>query len=99
GPLREFEWLKSDAFLSALAVVGSILAALFTARGGSAGRDTNEAITGWVFLAAGSLSILVVQHSPHGVEEVHKLLSSTLIGTSESEVWFLGGYTLVLGAF
>jgi hypothetical protein len=75
------------------------------------GRDTNEAITGWVF-SRRSLSILVVQHSLHGVEEVHKLLSSTLIGTSRSPrsgfsagspscsarliLRFAGGFCLVL---
>jgi hypothetical protein len=43
------EWLHADAFLGAMAVAFSILAALLTARGGAAAQETHEAITGWVF--------------------------------------------------
>ncbi len=96
GPFHGVEWMESDAFLSALAGGFSVLAAFVTVRGGSAGRETNEAITGWVFLAAASLAILLVSHSPHGTEEVHRLLSSSIIGTSETEVWILAGLTTVL---
>ena len=36
-------------------------------------------MTGW-YLTAASVSILVVSHSPHGLEEIHRLLSSTSSG-------------------
>jgi zinc/manganese transport system permease protein len=79
-------WARSDPFLSSMAVVGSALAALLTTRGGEAGGSTHEALTGWVFLLASSLSILLVAHSPHGLEEVHRLVSSSLIGATETDV-------------
>jgi ABC-type Mn2+/Zn2+ transport system permease subunit len=81
------EWLQSDAFLASLAVVFSVVAALLTARGGEAGKESHEAITGWVYLVSASLSILVVSHSPHGLEEVHRLLSSSIIGATAGDVW------------
>jgi ABC-type Mn2+/Zn2+ transport system permease subunit len=99
GPFQGVEWMQSDAFLSALAVASSIAAALVTARGGAAGQTTSEATTGWVFLAAASVSILIVQHSPHGIEEVHRLVSSSIIGSSRAEVWWLGGFTVIICTF
>jgi ABC-type Mn2+/Zn2+ transport system permease subunit len=81
------EWLHSEVFLVSMAVVFSVVAALLTARGGEAGRESHEAVTGWVYLVSASLSILVVSHSPHGLEEVHRLLSSSIIGATAGDVW------------
>ena len=39
--------------------------------------------------AAASLD-LVVSHSPHGLEEIHRLLSSSIIGASGGDVWTFG---------
>ncbi len=85
--LDRFSWLHSDAFLSAMAVVFSVIAASLTAQGGRTERESHEAITGWVFLISASLSILIVSHSPHGLEEIHRLLSSSIIGTTRGDVW------------
>lgn len=82
-------WLHADAFLSLMAVVFSILAALLTARGG-AGQESHEAVTGWVFLVSASGSILIVSHSPHGLDEIHRLLSSSIIGATGVDVWTFG---------
>jgi ABC-type Mn2+/Zn2+ transport system permease subunit len=68
-------------------VIFSILAASITGRGGETGRESHEAITGWVFLISASLSILIVSHSPHGLEEIHRLLSSSIIGATTSDIW------------
>jgi ABC-type Mn2+/Zn2+ transport system permease subunit len=62
---------------------------MVTARGGGR-RESQEAVTGWVFLLAASLSILVVAHSPHGLEDVHRLLSSSIIGNTIHDVWTFG---------
>jgi len=85
--LERFSWFQSDIFLSAMAVIFSILAASITGRGGETGRESHEAITGWVFLISASLSILIVSHSPHGLEEIHRLLSSSIIGATTSDIW------------
>lgn len=67
-----------------VAVVGSLATAL-----GSRGRESREAITGWVFLVGASLSVLIVAHSPHGLAEVEHLLASTIIGAGTLDVWLL----------
>jgi ABC-type Mn2+/Zn2+ transport system permease subunit len=92
-------WLRADGFLSLIAVLFAILAALLTAPKREAGGESHEAITGWVFLTSASLAILLVAHSPHGLEEVQRLLSSSLIGATAMDVWTFGsltGITLVV---
>jgi ABC-type Mn2+/Zn2+ transport system permease subunit len=84
-------WLDTDGFHALMAVVFAVFAALITARGGGAGGESHEAITGWVFLASASLSILLVAHSPHGLEEVQRLLSSSIIGATRVDVWTFAG--------
>jgi ABC-type Mn2+/Zn2+ transport system permease subunit len=81
------KWLHADAFLSAMAVLFAILAALLTARGREDGRESHEAVTGWVFLVSASGAILIVSHSPHGLDEIHRLLSSSIIGATSRDIW------------
>jgi ABC-type Mn2+/Zn2+ transport system permease subunit len=85
--LEQFSWFEPDVFFSAMAVIFSILAASITGRGGETGKESHEAITGWVFLISASLSILIVSHSPHGLEDIHRLLSSSIIGATTSDIW------------
>jgi ABC-type Mn2+/Zn2+ transport system permease subunit len=80
----------SDLLLAAMAVSFSVIAALLTSRGGGFGVDSHEAITGWVFLASSSLSILIVSRSPHGLEEIHRLLASSIIGATRFDVGLFG---------
>jgi len=83
-------FMHSDRFLTILAVAFSLLAALMTSGAGKAGGESHEAITGWVFLVSASLSILIVSYSPHGLEEIHRLLASSIIGATGSDVWTFG---------
>jgi ABC-type Mn2+/Zn2+ transport system permease subunit len=87
----EASWLRSNGFVSVMAITFSVLAALITAGGGEAGEESREAITGWVFLASASLAILVVAHSPHGLSEILRLLSSSIIGATAGDVLVFGG--------
>jgi ABC-type Mn2+/Zn2+ transport system permease subunit len=99
--LDHLPWLDSETFLSLMAVVFAVLAALLTARRREAGGESYEAITGWVFLLSASVAILLVTHSPHGLEEIHRLLSSSIIGATVTDVWTfasLAGATLVVVA-
>ncbi len=84
----EESWLRSAQFSTAVAVVFSVMAALITSGVGS--RESHEAVTGWVFLVAGSLAILIVTGSPHGQEEVHNLLFSSIVVAQRTEVWLFG---------
>jgi ABC-type Mn2+/Zn2+ transport system permease subunit len=83
-------WLHSDAFQASMAVVFSVLAALVTGRGGRVRRESHEAITGWVFLMSASLSVLIVARSRHGLDEIHRVHSSSLIGATVLDVWVFG---------
>jgi ABC-type Mn2+/Zn2+ transport system permease subunit len=97
--LDHFSWFRPDLFFSGMAVIFSIAAAFVTGRGGEMGRESHEAITGWVFLVSASLSILIVSHSPHGLEEIHRLLSSSIIGATLVDVWIFGILTLFTTSF
>jgi len=94
-PEDRFPWLHSMVFPSAMAVIFSVIASSITSHGGGSGRESREAITGWVFLISSTLSILLVSHSPHGLEEVHRLLSSSLIGATATDVLVFSILTVI----
>ncbi len=94
---ERLSWLGSDLFISTMAVAFCILATLFTWCGGKPARESYEAATGWIFLISGSLSVLLLAHSPHGLEEIYKLLSSNIIGASRVDVTVFG--LLLAGTF
>lgn len=79
-------WLCCDSTQVVMAVVFSILAALITSFADRARRESHEAITGWVFLCSAALAVLVVAHSPHGLEEVYRLHSSSILGATTADV-------------
>jgi ABC-type Mn2+/Zn2+ transport system permease subunit len=79
-------WIRGNFFLSIVAAVTAVAAALVTSRGGRSGRETHEALTGWVFLAGSSASLLLLVHSPHGVHEIQHLAASSLIGADGADV-------------
>lgn len=91
-----FPWFHSESFPAVMAVLFSIIASIITARGGTSGRESHEAITGWVFLLSASLSVLIVSHSPHGLEEIHKLLFSSIIGATPADVRVFGGLSILM---
>lgn len=78
--LSDTSWYDFDPFVSLFGGVFAVIGALLTANPGGEPRASRESITGWVFLFGMSFSVLLVAHSPHGLEEVHRLATSTLIG-------------------
>lgn len=91
-------WLGSDAALMLCAVAASIATALLTARAAAFGRESPEAIMGWVFLLATSLPSLLLANSPHGLEEIQRVLFSTLLGASERDLGLLAGLVTITAA-
>lgn len=89
-PEDQLAWLRSDRALSVMAVSFAVLAALLTVHRRQGDGESPEALTGWVFLASTSLAILMVAHSPHGLAEVQRLLASSLIGATASDMWLFG---------
>ncbi|MCK6553293.1 metal ABC transporter permease [Candidatus Binatia bacterium] len=76
-------WCRSDWALSVwggcFAVVGALAPSVI--RG-----ESTEAVTGWVFITGASLAIVLMAHSPHGLEDIHRLMSSTIIGATAEDV-------------
>ena len=83
-------WLRTEAVAAALAVAASIATALLSARSGGSRGESAEAITGWIFLLAASVPVLLLAKSPHGLEEVHQLLFSTILGAAPADPWIFG---------
>ena len=67
------------------AVAGSLLAGTATLR-----RETHESLTGWVFLTSSCFAVLLLAHSPHGMDEINRLLASTIIGADFDDVVLFG---------
>lgn len=93
------ETLSGDhahGLLSLIGIAFAVAAAVFTARGATGGA--REAATGWVFLAAAGLSTVVLSHSPHGLEEINHLVSSSIIGARALDVWVFAALALISAA-
>jgi ABC-type Mn2+/Zn2+ transport system permease subunit len=81
-----WEWLESDTTHSVLGGVFAVAGSLAVSSAASGLRESREALTGWLFLVGASLSVLVVASSPHGMAEVSRLLSSTIIGANAVDI-------------
>jgi ABC-type Mn2+/Zn2+ transport system permease subunit len=79
-------WIESDTTHSVLGGVFAVAGSLAVSAAASGFRESREALTGWLFLAGASLSVLVVSASPHGMAEVSRLLSSTIIGANAVDI-------------
>jgi ABC-type Mn2+/Zn2+ transport system permease subunit len=86
---------ESDAVTFFFAVTASFLTALVSARPSRSGRESAEAITGWIFLVGSTIPVLLLVHNPHGLEEVHRILFSSILGASRADVWLFGGLLLI----
>lgn len=87
--LASVPWLHADVVVATAAGIFAVLAALLTAGGRARRGDSHESITGFVFLASASGAVLLMAHSPHGMEEINRLLASTIIGATLSDVVLL----------
>jgi manganese/iron transport system permease protein len=83
--LAECAWCNDDWTHTVAGGLFAVGAAVLTATS-RLRRETNEALTGWLFLAASSAAILLLAHSPHGMDEVNRLLASTIIGAGSLDV-------------
>jgi ABC-type Mn2+/Zn2+ transport system permease subunit len=89
--LHDHDWVHADWTLLLAGAGFAVAGALLTSRGSGRGRESPEAITGWVFLFASCFSVLLLARSPHGMDEVNRLLASTLIGATGSDAYVFGG--------
>lgn len=87
--------LGDDAVAATLAVAASVATALATVLRRGGGAESAEAVTGWVFLVAASVPTLLLARDPHGLEEVHQLLFSTLLGATRLDLVVFAGLCLL----
>lgn len=86
--LHAQSFVDEKTFHTFCGVCFAVAAALLTARGGRKHGESHEAVTGWVFLLGGSLSVILMANDPHGLEEVKQLLSvSSVLGATRVELW------------
>jgi ABC-type Mn2+/Zn2+ transport system permease subunit len=78
---------QADAVTFLFAITASLLTALLSARSAGPGRESAEAIIGWIFLVGSTVPVLLLAHHPHGLEEVHRILFSSILGASRGDVW------------
>lgn len=79
-------WLATDTTHSLVGGLVAVAASLAVAAVAPRLRESREAVTGWVFLLGAAGSVLVVAESTHGMTEVNRLLSSTVIGANHTDV-------------
>lgn len=91
-------WCDDDWMHTLVGGVFAVAGALMTASGHER-RETHEALTGWVYLTGSCFAVLLLAHSPHGMDEINRLLASTIIGAEASDVVLLaGGFVLAAAA-
>jgi ABC-type Mn2+/Zn2+ transport system permease subunit len=96
GPMQSLVHADPHELLGPiLAAIFSCAAALFTMGSRSAGRESPEALTGWVYLSAASLAIILLSKSPHGLDEINRLLSSSIVGATERELVIFAVFALL----
>jgi ABC-type Mn2+/Zn2+ transport system permease subunit len=78
--------LQTGAGTAALSVAASVATALLTTRTAGGRAETAEAVTGWVYLLAASVPVILLASDPHGLEQVHELLFSTLLGATDTDL-------------
>jgi manganese/iron transport system permease protein len=77
-------------------VAFAVAAAVATTR--SPIRETADAIGAWIFVCGSAAAVLLLADSPHGLEEVERLMFSTLIGADEHDLWKFGALAVLAAA-
>jgi ABC-type Mn2+/Zn2+ transport system permease subunit len=88
APLLELpvEGLEGEATPALLAIFASVATAWLAGQPPERTVTTAEARTGWIFLAATALPVLLLSHRPHGLEEIERLMFSTLLAASRHDL-------------
>ena len=82
------------------AVLCSVFASLLVARKHQTGDgSTSEEMTGWIFLASGSLSVLLLARMPYGLKEIQVLFSSSIIGAGSTDIGVFSGLLFLFVGF
>ncbi len=74
------------------AVIGAMVTSTLALR-----RETHESLTGWVYLTSSCFAVLLLAHSPHGMDEINRLLASTIIGAGSADVGIFAALLVLAG--
>jgi ABC-type Mn2+/Zn2+ transport system permease subunit len=77
--------------------VAAMLAAVVTAFAVGASRHRGDALAAWIFLSSGSAAVLLVAQSPYGMDEINRLLASSIVGAHASDVVVFATLGLIVG--
>jgi ABC-type Mn2+/Zn2+ transport system permease subunit len=91
----EASFWRTELSHSLVGGVCAVGAALVAARVGGVGRESHEAVTGFIWLLGASASVLIIAHSPHGLDEVQQLVSSSVVGATRTDVVLFAALTVV----
>ncbi len=81
----------SAAWIANADAIMAVAGATATALVCMLGRGHREAMPAWIFLASSADSVLLVAHSAHGLDEVNRLLASSLVGATRGDVTMFSG--------
>ncbi len=95
--LSLFFRLGQPVFSAVLCSVGASL--LVARKHQQGGGSTSEEMTGWIFLASGSLSVLLLARMPYGLKEIQSLFSSSIIGAGSADIAVFGSLALLFAGF
>jgi ABC-type Mn2+/Zn2+ transport system permease subunit len=82
-------WSMAQMVPFIAAGVAAVLAALVCAPSPREGRGSPESRTGWIFLVASALGIVLLTRSAHGTREVERLIASSVLGATTFDVVLL----------
>jgi ABC-type Mn2+/Zn2+ transport system permease subunit len=76
--------------------IAAIIAAVLASMAGLSRGRAGDSATSWLFLMGGCVPMLLLARHPHGLEEVNRLFTSTLIGATSTDVWIFAGMAVIL---
>lgn len=85
----------SPAWRSQAQAMAAMAAAIACAFAVGAGRRHRDAIAAWIFLTAGAGAVLLVAQSPYGMDEVNRLMASSIVGAQAADVAVFAALGLV----
>lgn len=97
----EYQLTHSDLFLPTMAIGSSILTVYLSgrSRGTRQGRTgSEEAVSGVIYLLSISGALVLLSQNPFGLEEVERIVKSSLIGASRVDAWVFSGAAVVTAA-
>ncbi len=83
--LQHAQWVQSPHLATGLTMLFGVLTTLATMPRRDQ-RQTPEGLTGWIFLFATGLTIVLLAHSPVGMRQIDERIASSIIGATSTDM-------------